>query len=235
MRRKNREDELERGLRASHKYLKSKCDNPLKSGYTGHKYQPSWKYFDPFRGWALANGYEPKMVLKRYDLDEDYTEKNCYWDYKGERSYRRLTLDGETKTLREWSIHFGLNSRQVIRRINQLGWSPKKALQTPSYINPVWHRGEYTSLRKLAEEAGLNHSTVLKRVNQWGWSLEKALTTPVRETRRILEYGGQEKSLAQWARDLGLTSEGLRRRIDVSGWPLERALTTPSKKISGGA
>lgn len=42
------------------------------------------------------------------------------------------TVNGETHNLKDWSVLVGVPYKTMLTRINQLGWSPKKAITTPS-------------------------------------------------------------------------------------------------------
>ncbi len=42
------------------------------------------------------------------------------------------TIEGKTLTLKEWAKVTGINYRTLLNRINQLGWSPKRAITSPN-------------------------------------------------------------------------------------------------------
>lgn len=66
--------------------IKSKCCNPKNKEYeeyggAGIGLFEDWKNDkQKFFAWALENGYEDGLVLKRYDETLDYDFFNCYWD-----------------------------------------------------------------------------------------------------------------------------------------------------------
>ena len=45
----------------------------------GHHRGRAWAKYETFKGWALANGYRPGLVLIRIDRGGDFTPENCCW------------------------------------------------------------------------------------------------------------------------------------------------------------
>ena len=72
-----------------------------------------------FVAWAMANGYSDDMELERIDPDQDFCPSNCYW-VKVEDfipvPQRLLEIDGETKTVAEWSEITGLHYSTIYNR-----------------------------------------------------------------------------------------------------------------------
>lgn len=50
---------------------------------------------------------------------------------KSNKQGRELTLNGETKYLKEWSAIYGVPTKTISQRIDRNGWSIEKALTTP--------------------------------------------------------------------------------------------------------
>jgi hypothetical protein len=76
--------------------------------YQGLDFDPRWSRYEPFREWALANGYQPGLTLDRLDNARGYWPDNCRWaTYREQNRNRRdnravLRSDGQTfKTLAE--------------------------------------------------------------------------------------------------------------------------------------
>lgn len=61
-------------------------------GGRGIKVCGEWKEYEPFRDWALTNGYTDNMEIDRINTDGDYTPENCRWvDDYGNADNRRNT------------------------------------------------------------------------------------------------------------------------------------------------
>jgi hypothetical protein len=63
--------------------MKNKCCNPNNNwfkdyGGKGIRVCDEWcESFEPFRDWALANGYNERLDLSRKDINSDFTPENC--------------------------------------------------------------------------------------------------------------------------------------------------------------
>lgn len=91
-----------------------------------------WKQYEPFKQWALANGYSDDLTLDRIDNDKGYCPENCRWitnkeQQNNRRNNRCITFGGETKTLKQWSELQNLDYGVVKARLHR-GWSELRAL-----------------------------------------------------------------------------------------------------------
>ena len=85
-----------------------------------------WKEFDCFLSWALANGYKIGLTIDRIDNNRGYSPDNCRWATSKEQQNNKrdnvyITIDGVTKTMKQWSEYYGLNYGMVRGR-RQRGW-----------------------------------------------------------------------------------------------------------------
>lgn len=115
-------------------------------------YDPNHKNFDRYGGrgitvddrWLGKRGFDnfmddmgpkptPKHTLDRIDNDRGYSPKNCQWatwvQQANNRSNNRfIEINGESKTLAQWTRLSGLKGSTVRQRIGAYGWSVEKAL-----------------------------------------------------------------------------------------------------------
>lgn len=102
--------------------------------------------YENFRSWAYANGYDESLpgyecTLDRIDVNGNYEPSNCRWvnmyvQANNTRRNRYITLNGETKTLIQWSRETGI-SRSAIHKRFKRGCTPEQAL------SPIRRRGWY--------------------------------------------------------------------------------------------
>src|SRR5215471_1520917 len=60
-------------------------------GGRGIRLCDEWQTFEPFRDWALANGYADDLTIDRIDNDKGYEPDNCQWITKSENSKKGAT------------------------------------------------------------------------------------------------------------------------------------------------
>lgn len=94
-----------------------------------------WKDFNNFLSWALSNGFEHGLTLDRIDVNGNYSPDNCRWatnkvQQNNKRNNFRITIDGETKTLSQWSEIYGIGKATVRQRIKR-GWPQERWFEPP--------------------------------------------------------------------------------------------------------
>ena len=92
-------------------------------------------YID-FKEWALSHGYKDGLSLDRIDVDKEYCPENCRWIAKRQQYFNKSTnlfyeYKGETKTMTEWALEYGLKPRQLRTRLIVQKWPIEKALNEP--------------------------------------------------------------------------------------------------------
>lgn len=91
--------------------------------------------FEAFHKWAMANGYRENLTIDRSDNDGNYCPENCRWVTIAEQNRNRrfcykITHNGQTHTLAEWSKLTGILEETLRKRIKTYGWSVERALTT---------------------------------------------------------------------------------------------------------
>jgi hypothetical protein len=93
-----------------------------------------WKNnFEAFRNWALNNGYSDTLSIDRIDNNKNYEPDNCKWSNKIEQANNttrniKVTYNGETHTISEWSRISGIPYGTLYSRICRYKWDLEKAL-----------------------------------------------------------------------------------------------------------
>lgn len=120
------------------KTMIQRCENPNAKGYKSYGGRgitvcDEWHSFDAF---VRDMGVRPKgYTLDRIDNDKGYSKENCRWattaqQNNNNRRNRRITVDGETRTIAEWAQFYGLKWYQIASRVKS-GWGMEEAVTTP--------------------------------------------------------------------------------------------------------
>lgn len=119
--------------------MKSRCYNKANKRYSdwggrGIRVCKEWQTFEGFYK-DMGKSYKNGLSIDRIDNDKGYEQSNCHWATKIEqqnnkRSNRYIKFNGKIKTLSQWSKDTGIKADTIQARIDYLGWSIKKALNT---------------------------------------------------------------------------------------------------------
>jgi hypothetical protein len=147
---KNREDTTKHGFWSSPLYrvwrhMLDRCENPSNPRFADYGARSitvckRWHDLEKFHA-DMSESYEDGLQLDRIDNNKGYEPSNCKWSTKGQQMRNRrnnifVTIDGETKILKDWANHFGVNYHSVYHRVTKMGWEPLLALTTPSMRQP---------------------------------------------------------------------------------------------------
>lgn len=100
-----------------------RCNNPNHTYY--HHYGgrgitvcPEWDSFERFLA-DMGERPSPKHTIDRIDNNGNYCKDNCRWatwkeQGRNRRNNRLITIDGETRTLAEWSEELGISRNAVL-------------------------------------------------------------------------------------------------------------------------
>lgn len=117
-------------------YLKTTRDYENWGG-RGIKVCDEWQSYEPFRDWAMTNGYQEGLTLDRKDNDKDYSPDNCRWvnrfvQSNNKRNNHFVEINGEIHTIAEWCRLRNIKKGAFQSRL-KLGWTGEKLL-APSKI-----------------------------------------------------------------------------------------------------
>jgi hypothetical protein len=168
--------------------IKTRCLNKNSKSFKnyggrGIKICNEWFEFNNFYDWALKTGYKKGLTIDRIDVNGDYCPENCRWATKkvqanNSRSNIRVTMNGETHTLIEWSRIYKINYRTVQSRIYIYGWriedAIKKEVNQSRHVKTYTINGKTHTLYEWANILDIGHTTLWRRLKK-GMKIEEAL------------------------------------------------------------
>lgn len=116
--------------------MKARCLNesaPYYKNYGGRGIKVCDRWKDSFENFLEDMGERPEgLTLERIDSNGNYEPSNCKWDnwtnqMNNRRVNRKVTYDGRTQTIAQWSREVGVDPSVIRNRLNS-GASPEKAL-----------------------------------------------------------------------------------------------------------
>jgi len=171
--------------------LRRRCNDPnalyyKNYGGRGISVCSEWNNdFLSFYNWAKENGYKEGLTIDRIDNNGNYEPFNCRWATPKEQANNRrntpiVTLNGVTKTSREWDQYFGLRAGTVNQRMCR-GMAADKALQSrmPNHKTRfITYKGMTMNIKQWADHLGIKYCTLIGRLATRKWTVERALSTP---------------------------------------------------------
>lgn len=136
----------------------NRCSNKKNRAYhnyggRGIKVCDEWKNdFLGFYKWSMDNGYEDHLTIDRIDVNRDYSPDNCRWaSYRQQgnntRTNKRITYNGESHTLAEWSRITGISYQKLQYRTSK-GWPINEVFGSPHKKNSGKSKRIKTSVYK---------------------------------------------------------------------------------------
>lgn len=123
-----------------------RCTNPNSTVYKNYGARgisicKEWQNdFMIFYNWAIENGWKKGLEVDRFpNRDGDYHPSNCRiandkTQANNTNRNKYFIIDGETLTMSQVAIKYGINYYLLRKRIS-MGWELKKAIYTPSRKN----------------------------------------------------------------------------------------------------
>lgn len=127
----------------------------------------------------------PGTQLDRRDNELGYSPENCRWvtravNNRNRRNNRHVTIEGETKVVTDWCVHFGISHQTVCGRVAK-GEDHVSALTRPvvkgqrSDNRFIAAFGRQQTLSAWAHEYGVDRKVIAYRIKQ-GWTPENAIS-----------------------------------------------------------
>jgi hypothetical protein len=123
--------------------MKNRCSNPMAAGfenYGGRGITVCDRWIGSFETFLADMGRKPTAThsIDRIDNDGNYEPSNCKWASRAEqnrnsRRNQKLTFQGRTMTVAEWSVVVGIDPYTLYKRLYR-GWSTERLLSTPAEI-----------------------------------------------------------------------------------------------------
>ena len=128
--------------------MKRRCNNPKDKFYAfyggkGIKYCAEWDAFEGFYEWAKSSGYKDNLTIERKDTDKGYCPDNCTWATMEQQNNNtskniRITINGDTKTLKQWCTELGVNYATAKARFKQK-YTPEEIFYKGNFPNGYIH------------------------------------------------------------------------------------------------
>lgn len=109
--------------------MKTRCYNPnyyLFKNYGGKGISicEEWHDFINFKDWSLNNGYSRELSIDRINNNKNYCPDNCRWvtmkvQQNNRTNNNRITYNGETLTLKQWSEKLKINYAALQQRLRK--------------------------------------------------------------------------------------------------------------------
>lgn len=131
--------------------IKQRCLDPnskIYFRYGGRGITICQRWLDSYENFISDMGRRPTALhtIERKDNDGPYDPSNCRWATRTEqannrRTNHRLTYNGETLSIAEWSRKVGIAQMTLCARI-KYGWSTEKALTQPLRTWPTTSKSQ---------------------------------------------------------------------------------------------
>ena len=177
-------------LLSRYKSMKGRCLYPVSRNYHnygGRGIKVCARWLGSFELFCKDMGPPPTPdhQLDRIDCDGDYKPSNCKWATRKEqnrnrRNNRWITHEGETLTLREWTIRLGIPEGSLHARLKAMpvaeAFDYTPSSRASPNTDPISYNGRTQSVGAWSQELGIRRSTLNERRRR-GLPVEEILST----------------------------------------------------------
>lgn len=222
------------------KKFKNHCTNPCSDKYylyggRGVSFYSEWENsFDEFKKWAFSNGFEIGYSLERKNLKGDFDANNCFWNPEPISQHKArlknlITINGETKTINQWSEETGLSIDCIKRRIKN-NIHGEKLIEKEKKIDI---NGVSKTFEEWSQHSGVKIGTLRFRYYQQGIKGKQLLAPPQKIRDKKHEINGVSRTLKEWEKVTGINRNTMYARTSKgsTGEDIIRPIGKRSKKI----
>ncbi len=156
--------------------MKTRCYNKNAASYENYGARgisicDEWREsYENFRKWSLENGYADDLSIDRIDVNGNYEPSNCRWATRQEQSENTranifITINGEKKTLTEWSRIYNVPYKTVEHRF-WYGCEMEHLFDPPKEPKKVECKGECHTLSEWSKITGIKRDTIKQRLRK---------------------------------------------------------------------
>jgi hypothetical protein len=159
-----------------------RCENKNAPGYPtygGRGITVCKEWRNDFLKFLTDMGKKPgkRFTIDRIDNNLGYYKENCRWattktQNNNRRSNKKLTIEGEEKTMQQWAEEREMN-KWVLQQRKSRGWSDEDTLNKPIRRHNLTYEGKTQTLAAWAREKGVDKRKLSWRLNN-GWTPEEA-------------------------------------------------------------
>lgn len=117
------------------KNMRARCDDLEKEHYgaKGIKVCDEWQSFEPFKCWALSNGYDANLTIERLNNDLGYQPSNCTWASKKTQARNRsiVNMAPDGRSWAEIAESNGISAGILNNRVSAGKWTHELAATWP--------------------------------------------------------------------------------------------------------
>ena len=178
--------------------MKDRCENENNLEYKnyggrGIKICEEWHDYAKFKEFMLSKGYDPKAphgqyTIERININGNYEPSNCTlislsMQQQNRTDNRKLTFQGKTQTVAEWSREIGISAGTIYNRMYR-GATDEEALSTPLRRTRQYTVGDEThTCKEWAEILQMPWNTLRSKIRDGRITMEQV----VNERRAILK------------------------------------------------
>ena len=172
--------------------------------------------------WATILGIKDhtlweRIHVKSWSIERALTQKHPEYSPCNPRKY---VFDGQSRTLKEWSVVLGIKCSILKSRI-RFGWSIEDVLSKEKQeADTIAFNNETRTISQWSEYLGIKRSTLYYRI-QKGYSIEEIFS---KQATNAITFNNETMTLPQWAEHLGIKYVTLHHRIR-NGWSIEKAFS----------